>query len=317
MPEPSVERQEVDGRHSCSSLSYNGYLIATVVTGKAINFPAATEVNEMIGITVLAEASRELDLLVDLPVLMAGREFGEDRDYRLDEVKELLLARATSPVTRDLIWREIVERARLRGDIWTSVALGMAVPGLSNLAKQFARDYSDTSYQDVCAEIVTAFLEALRTVDLDRPAILTRVFWSTYRAARRSAYAEVIAARAVAAAAAEAHVEPQGGHPDLVLVRLVAENVITKAEAALVSAVRLDRRSLGDVAELLGISPNAVLLRLRKAEMKVAAHLAGTVASSRQAFKQVRKGEVRASSDSSEPSTRTSVVEEPPGNLAA
>ena len=288
-----------------------------VVAGKAINFPATTEVNEMTGFTVLVEVSREFDSLVALPVLMGGREFGEDRDYRLDEVKELLLARATSPKTRDLIWREVIESARLRGDIWTSVALGMAVPGLANLAKQFARDYSDTSYEDVCAEIMTAFLEALRTVDVDRPAILTRMYWSTYRAVRRSAYAEVLAARAVTAAAAMAHAEPQSGHPDLVLVRLVSESVITEAEAALISAVRLDRRSLGDVAELLGISPNAILLRLRKAEMRVAAHLTGTTAASRKTFKQGRKGEVRASSDSSEPSTRTSVVEEPPGNLAA
>ena len=60
----------------------------------------------MTGFTILAEAAREFDSLVALPVLMGGREFGEDRDYLLDEVKDLLLARATSPRTRDLIWRD-------------------------------------------------------------------------------------------------------------------------------------------------------------------------------------------------------------------
>ncbi|WP_212007006.1 sigma-70 family RNA polymerase sigma factor [Catenulispora pinistramenti] len=271
----------------------------------------------MTGITVLAEASREFDSLVALPVLVGGRAFGEDRDYLLDEVKGLLLARATSPATRDLIWCEIVEGTRSRGDIWKTVALGMALPGLANLAKQFARDYADTSYEDLCAEVVTAFLEALRAVDVDRPAILTRMYWSTYRAVRRSAYAEVLAAKAVAAATMNAHVESEAGHPDFVLVRLVSENVITEVEAGLISAVRLDRRPLGDVAELLGISPNAALLRLRKAEMRVAAHLTGTTASSRRAFKQGRKSEAGSTSDSSESSSRTSCVEEPPGDLAA
>ncbi|MEZ0107938.1 DNA-directed RNA polymerase specialized sigma24 family protein [Catenulispora sp. EB89] len=271
----------------------------------------------MTGTTALAAASREFDSLVALPVLLDGRLFGEDRDLRLDEVKELLLVRATSPAVRDLIWREIVNNACSGDGIWTTVALGMAVPGLANLARQFARDYVDTSYDDLCAEVVTAFLEALRTVDVDRPAILTRVYWSTYRAVRRSAYTEVLAARTAAAAATEARIVPEGGHPDLVLIRLVAENVITEAEASLISAVRLDRRSLGDVSELLGISTNAVLLRLRKAEMRVAAHLTGTTACTRRAFKQGRKSEAAVGSDSFGASDRTSVVEEPPGILAA
>lgn len=271
----------------------------------------------MMGITALAEVSREFDVLVAHPVLIDGRLFGEDRDFRLDEVKELLLARATTPSTRDLIWCEIVKSARSWGGVWPTVALGMAMPGLANLAKQFARDYDDTSYEDMCAEIVTAFLEALRTVDVGRSAILTRVYWATYRAVRRSAYTEVLAARAVAAATAEAQVVAEAGHPDLVLVRLVAEHVITDAEAGLISAVRLDRRSLGDVAELLGISTNAVLLRLRKAEMRVAAHLTGISACSRKEFKRGRKGEVGVGEDSFGASDRTSVVEEPPGILAA
>ena len=271
----------------------------------------------MTGITVLAEVSREFDSLIALPVLMDGREFGGDRDYRLDEVKGLLFSRATSSATRDLIWREIIKGTRSSGDIWKTVALGMAAPGLVNLAKQFARDYADTSYEDLCAEVVAAFLEALRTVDDARPAILTRVYWSTYRAVRRSAYAEVLAVKAVAAATTNVRAESEAGHPDLVLARLVSERVITAADADLISAVRLDRRPLGDVAELLGISPNAVLLRLRKAEMRVAAHLTGTTTGSRRAFKQGRKSEVGSAPDSSGPRNRTSVIEEPPGNLAA
>jgi hypothetical protein len=292
-------------------------LIAVVVAGKAITFPATTEVNEMTGIAIFTEVSRELDSLIALPVLMGGREFGEDRDYCLDEVKGLLFSRATSSTTRDLIWREIVKGTRSSGDIWKTIALGMAAPGLVNLAKQFARDYADTSFEDLCAEIVAAFLDGLRTVDDARPAILTRVYWSTYRAVRRSAYAEVLAAKAFAAATTNARAESEAGHPDLVLARLVSESVITAADAGLISAVRLDRRPLGDVAELLGISPNAAMLRLRKAEMRVAAHLTGTTPDSRKAFKQGRKGEVGIGSDSSGPRNRTSVIEVPPGNLAA
>ncbi|MBS2536961.1 hypothetical protein KGQ20_29785 [Catenulispora sp. NF23] len=124
------------------------------VARKAITFSATTEVKEMTGITVLTEASREFDSLVALPVLMGGHAFGEDRDYRLGKVKSLPLARATPPATRDRIWREIVRGTRSRGDIWKTVALGMALPGLANLAKSFAqdrRDKADGAAQAVCA----------------------------------------------------------------------------------------------------------------------------------------------------------------------
>lgn len=271
----------------------------------------------MADIAILATISREFESLALRPGLIDGAVDGERRPISLTEVKELLLARSTSAEKRDLIWREIAKSEQAKGGYWATVALGLALPGLTNLAKQFARDYAETNFEDVCGEVVTAFLEALRRVDVDRPAILTRMYWATYRAVRRSAYAEVFAAKAGVNAAAAARTAPEAGHPDLVLARLVEENVITDAEAGLISAVRLDRRSLGDVAELLGISVNAVLLRLRKAEMRVAAHLTGTTAESRRTFKQGRKGEVGTRADSSEPSDRTSVVEEPPGILAA
>lgn len=271
----------------------------------------------MTDIAIFATISREFDSFALRPVRFDEEVAGETRSLSLTEVKGLLLASTTSVEQRDLVWREIAQAAQSQAGDWTMVALGLALPGLSNLAKQFARDYAEMNYEDVCADVVTAFLEALQGVDVDRPAILTRMYWATYRTVRRSAYAEVFAAKASVAAAAQVCTSSEDGHPDLVLSRLVAEDVITAAEASLISAVRLDRRSLGDIAGLLGITTNAVLLRLRKAEMRVAARLTGTAAESRRSFKLGRKGDVSTSSDSFGPSDRTSVVEEPPGVLAA
>lgn len=267
--------------------------------------------------SILASIARDFNALAEGSIRLPVGPIGARQMFSLNEAKTLMLARTTSPELRDEVWSALVISSRADSNEWKTVAVAMALPGLSNLARQFVRDYAETSYEDVCAEVVTAFLEALRTVDVERPGILTRMYWSTYRAVRRAAYAEVLSARAVAAAAAEADVVREGGHPDLVLVRLAAEGVITDAEASLISAVRLDRRSLGDVAELLGISTNAVLLRLRKAEMRVAAHLTGAAGCSRRAFKRGRKGEVGVGSDSSGASGRTSGAEEPTGALAA
>jgi hypothetical protein len=271
----------------------------------------------MAGIAIFTTISREFELFASRKVGIVVVPASEQREISFTELKGLLLSRTTSAEVRDLIWRQIAQAAQSQAGEWSTVALGLALPGLSNLAKQFAGDYVETNYEDVCAEVVTAFLEALQVVDTDRPAILTRMYWATYRAVRRSAYAEVFAAKASAAAAGSVRVASEDGHPDLVLAGLVAEGVITDAEAGLISAVRLDRRSLGDVADVLGVSTNAVLLRLRKAEMRVAAYLTGTAAGSRRAFKQGRKSEVAIGPDSFGPAGRTSAVEEPPGILAA
>lgn len=267
--------------------------------------------------SIFASIVRDFNVLAEGDIRVSGGAPDAPRSLLLNEAKAVLLARSTSPAMRDEMWSTIVAASRTAGDKWKTVALALAMPGLTNLARQFARDYAEAIYEDLCAEVVTGFLEALRGVDVERPAVLTRMYWATYRAVRRAVYTEVFAAKASEAAAAEARALPGEGHPDLVLARLVAENVITGAEASLISAVRLDRRSLSDVAELLGVSSNAVLLRLRKAEMRVAAQLTGTAVSSRRAFKQGRKSEVGGASDSSGRSDRTSIDEEPPGILAA
>ncbi|MEY9888389.1 DNA-directed RNA polymerase specialized sigma24 family protein [Catenulispora sp. MAP5-51] len=271
----------------------------------------------MVNSSVFASITRDFNTLAEGPTCLIGGSSKAMRPLPLTETKALVLARTTSPELRDQLWSAMVIASRTEGDEWKTVAVAMALPGLANLTRQVVRDYAETDYEDVCAEVVAAFLGALRSVDIDRPAILTRMYWATYRAVRRSAYAEVLATKASAAAAAAAEVAHAGGHPDFVLARLIADSVITESEADLISAVRLDRRSLGDVAEPLGISANAVMLRLRKAEMRVAAHLTGTGTGSRRAFKRGRKGEVGIGSDSSGPRNRTSVVEEPPGDLAA
>lgn len=119
---------------------------------------------------------------------------GATATVTLGEARSLLLGRSTSPEMRDRMRSEIVTASRTDGDEWKTVTVAMALPGLINLARQFACDYAETGYEDLCAEVAAAFLAALQSVDVQRPAILTRIYWAAYRAIRRSAYAEVFAA---------------------------------------------------------------------------------------------------------------------------
>lgn len=78
-----------------------------------------------------------------------------------------------------------------------------------------------------------------------------------------------------AKAAASAPPKQDFGHVDLVVARAVAEGVISRFEADLIVTTRLDGRSLIDVGEALGMTANALRMRRRKAEARLAAWLTG------------------------------------------
>ena len=65
----------------------------------------------------------------------------------------------------------------------------------------FRKNYPDADIEDLAAELLTGFLAALKIVDVDAPGILRKVQFAVFRAARRSAYVEVFAARSTSAAA--------------------------------------------------------------------------------------------------------------------
>lgn len=138
------------------------------------------------------------------PPAIDGMAFGAPLPQRLvclDELKDVLLSAATPAATRDAVWAELIRRARTLGPEWTIGTAGVAMPALLGTLKQFRRDFPNTDTEDLAAEVLTGFLNALKTMDIDRPGIMTRIGWAVYRSARRCAYSEANSVRAAKAAA--------------------------------------------------------------------------------------------------------------------
>ncbi|MDQ2838481.1 MAG: hypothetical protein M3Y89_13885 [Actinomycetota bacterium] len=170
-----------------------------------------------------------------------------DRPVPLDELRSRLLTASCPAATRDVVWRRLVTRSRTEGAAWTVACVGLALPALlrmsADMSERFAGDPSD-----VHAEILTAFLTALATLDLDRPGVMTRLRWAAYRGGH-AALREALAAPMPCGDGYRSTEPPApAGHPDLVLARAVAEAVITTVEADLIGATRLERHRMRDWA---------------------------------------------------------------------
>lgn len=131
------------------------------------------------------------DLLVigPRPLALDGRQVDPGLPKRLTplgELKQILLRTSTGREVRDAAWRELVLRARRSDPAWMVGADGVALPGLRRTAGRVAWGFrGDTA--DLDAEILAGFVDALHTIDLDRPGIATRLRWSAHRAGERAA----------------------------------------------------------------------------------------------------------------------------------
>jgi hypothetical protein len=208
------------------------------------------------------------------PVSLNGRLFPglPDRYVPLDEVRDRLLARRCPQGTRDAVWAHLVLRSRTEGATWTVAAVGVALPALvsvaATLSDRFAGDPAD-----VHAEVLRGFLTALSDIDLRPPRIMLRLRWDAYRSGYQ-ALAEALAGPIpVAPGFRSTPPHAPWGHPDLVLVRAVADGVLTRTEAALIGATRLEQVLVADWAAQHQVGEWAVYKVRKRAELRLAAYL--------------------------------------------
>jgi len=200
------------------------------------------------------------------------------RRYTLSEVEGLLLTSGTPRDLVDQVWAHLVGLARADG-AWRVVCLGLAAPSLRRIAARvIAR--SGLEPADVNSELVCAFLEALATVETDRPRVFERL-----RAAAEAALVRLVRADRGEAAVRERlalSIRPPQPcrHPDVVLARAVAAYVITPGEADLIGTTRLERVPVVVVATAAGVSLDAVYQRRYRAERRLVAWLTEPVTES-------------------------------------
>lgn len=208
------------------------------------------------------------------PVSIDGRLFDglPKRRVVLDEVRDRLLARDCPQATRDAVWAHLVLLSRTHGDAWTVGCVGVALPALTRaaaiLSSRFAADPAD-----IHAEVLSGFLAALARVDLARPRIMLRLRWAAYRAGHAAVREALDAPTPMGDVFHSAEPPAPFGHPDLVLVRAVADGVITTREANLIGATRLEKIPLRRYAGERRASYEAYKKTRQRAERRLAAYL--------------------------------------------
>lgn len=220
----------------------------------------------------LVEAPRELTLDCTTVGGVAGPSVGlPDGEVELPWLRDWLLEQRENYPARDAVWRELIYRARtLRGD-WRIVAVAMAMPALIKLAGKLARDYTGDQI-DVDNEILTGFLTALEhRLDLGESRLYAKLCWAGFRAGYVVRYADTPLVL-VEDFAGEASVIPYlpYRHPDILLGRAVAVNVIDVDDAALITATWLENRSIEQVAHRTGMPAEMLRMRRERAGRRLA-----------------------------------------------
>lgn len=207
----------------------------------------------------------------DHPVTVDGRLFDHlpAREVPVDELRELLLEQGCPRRVWDQVWAHVIRRARMEGGTWTITAVGLALPMLTTLAARLTERYADDP-NDIHAEILHGFLDALATFNLAEGRIAVRLRWAAYRSGRRALLGGMEGPIPKPPGVHAGESVPPAGHPELVLARAVEVGILTRTEAELIGATRLEGIELVDWPRPPGLTYKTLAKHRMKAEHRLA-----------------------------------------------
>ncbi|GAA4574350.1 hypothetical protein GCM10023176_41230 [Micromonospora coerulea] len=214
-------------------------------------------------------------MTLDLDMFDPGT--GLPADVRtLPALRDWLLAHPRAFTARDEVWRELIRRARLDGPAWVIAAVGMAMRALRRYASHLSAGYGGDP-NDIGAEVLTGFLAALRDrVDLARDAPYAALCRAAFRAgyALRQQAGEYTSVDNVDHVTGPRTPTVPYGHPDLLVQRAVGLGILDREDEQPYIDVRLGRRAIEPVAARLGITVDALRMRLGRIDTRLADALA-------------------------------------------
>ena len=159
---------------------------------------------------------------------------------------------------------------------WVIAAVGMAMPALLRYAAQLASGYRGDR-DDVDAEVLTGFLAALRErVDLAKPAPHAALCMAAFRAGhdlvRQSR--EYTPVDDVEHVTGPRTPTVPWGHPDLLVRRAVQLGLVDEDDEQPYLDVRLGQKAIEPIAAGLGITADALRMRLGRIDTRLADALA-------------------------------------------
>jgi hypothetical protein len=187
------------------------------------------------------------------------------RHLDLLELRELLAGQIVRGPDSDEVWRRLAIQARDWGPAWVVAAVGVAVPGLHRIVTRLSVGHLRLA-EDIDSEVVTGFLHALRTEDVDAPRVWLRLMWAAWRSGHRvrQVREDVELPDDLPSGASTPHVPY--GHPDLLLGRAVAAGVLTRYQAALIGDTRIGEVLIEQLADEQGLSAPVLRMRRHRAE---------------------------------------------------
>lgn len=206
------------------------------------------------------------------PLAIDGAALGHGLPARLiplDQLRALLLQRNTPYAARDAAVSELLRRARHSGGAWTVGLAGVLAPGLRRVAAALANDYPGDP-ADIDAEVLAGLLDGITRIDPGGTRLPARLLRHAFNRAKRLRRSDRAFAMRNVAVAPDSMAPPRlVGHPDLVLAKAVAREVITGDEAELIGMTRLEGIGIAQLAAANGYQLGALYLRRERAEARL------------------------------------------------
>jgi len=222
--------------------------------------------------TALTELDTAFRFLVcqPAPLTFDGRPIGglPDRMLPLDELRDLLLSPTVEADTRDAVWTQLVHQARGREAAWVVGAVGVAAPGLTHLAARLTVGFRRIA-DDIHSEVLAGFLRAVRTADLTVPRIWLRLYWAAWRAGYQARRVDDLLELPPDLPTGSSTPRRPYGHPDLILGRAVAAQILTQDQADLIGSTRLGDVLIEQIAAEHAVDGAAIRMRRKRAERQL------------------------------------------------
>jgi hypothetical protein len=211
------------------------------------------------------------------PLALDGRTVGHGlpaRPIPLDQLRSLLLHPSVGFDARDAALTWLVGRAQAEGGGWLVGLAGVLLPGVGRRVYPLCRAFPHLA-GDLEAEALAGLLHAVRQWRLGTDRVASRLVWAAARAAHRLLGREARVGEGEVGVGLR--LEPPArlpAHGELLLGRAVAAGVLSRTDAELIAATRVEEVPLRLLASRWRTGYEALRKRRRRAELALAAWLA-------------------------------------------
>jgi hypothetical protein len=188
------------------------------------------------------------------------------RPIPLDELRSLLLHPSIGFDTRDTALTWLVGRAQLEGRAWLVGLAGVLLPGIGRRVYPLCRAFPWLAH-DLEAEALAGLLQAVRTWRCGEDRVATRLVWAAARAAHRLAARERAVGEREVSVGLDLELPARlVTHGELALGRAVAAGILSRVDAELIAATRVEEVPLRLLAGRWGVGYEALRKRRQRAE---------------------------------------------------